>query len=106
MTTDVENDLIYYIFDWGDGNKSNWFGPFYSGETVQCNYSWEKKGSYEIKVKAKDEHNQVSSWSDPLRVDLPKVKSCLYSSQMRLLIRLYFFLHNIDNINCSFLSNS
>jgi len=31
---------------------SGWIGPYISGETVTANHTWNKRGSYEIKVKA------------------------------------------------------
>lgn len=69
---DPEGDDVYYLFDWGDGNYSGWMGPYQSGESVTASYSWESRGEYAIRVKAKDEHNQMSDWSDPLPVSMPK----------------------------------
>jgi len=70
-TSDVENDPIYYLFDWGDGNNSGWLGPYNSGETSEANYIWNVKGNYNIKVKAKDIYGVESSWSDPLPITMP-----------------------------------
>jgi hypothetical protein len=72
VTTDPENDEIYYLFDWGDGNYSGWLGPYASGETVTASYTWEDRGDYAIRVKAKDERGELSDWSDPLPISLPK----------------------------------
>jgi hypothetical protein len=71
-TTDSNGDEIYYLFDWGDGADSGWLGPFVSGEPCEANYIWGKRGSYEIKVKAKDINGMMSEWSDPLPVSMPK----------------------------------
>ena len=71
-TNDLNNDQVYYLFDWGDGNDSSWLGPSNSGETYETTYSWNEQGSYEIKVKAMDEHGLESDWSDPLVVSMPK----------------------------------
>jgi len=68
---DPDNDLIYYIFNWGDGTDSGWLGPIDSGITYEVNHIWEKKGNYEIKVKAKDIYGAESSWSDPLPITMP-----------------------------------
>jgi hypothetical protein len=62
-TTDPESDDIYYLFDWGDGNDSGWLGPFTSGATATGMHTWGSIGTYDIKVKAKDEHNAESGWS-------------------------------------------
>ncbi len=73
-TTDVDEDKVYYLFDWGDGELSGWMGPYDSGETVEANHSWESKGRYQVRVKAKDEHGVQSEWSDPLVVSMPRNK--------------------------------
>jgi hypothetical protein len=67
-TTDPNNDQVYYMWDWGDGTQSNWFGPYNSGQSAQANHSWGEKGSYDIKVKAKDTNNSESNWSEPYTV--------------------------------------
>jgi len=73
-TTDVNGDQIYYNFSWGDGAYSGWIGPLESGETVEASHTWNKRGNYEIKVMAKDEHGLKSVWSDPLPISMPKSK--------------------------------
>ena len=70
-TTDPDGDMIYYKWDWGDGNFSNWLGPFNSGATATATYSWAQKGDYNIKVKAKDVYGAESDWSDPLPITMP-----------------------------------
>lgn len=68
--TDPEGDNIYYLFDWGDGTTTDWLGPYKSGEKVNASHSWERRGSYEIRVKAKDEYGGQSEWSDPLEIKI------------------------------------
>lgn len=58
--TDPNNDNISYLFDWGDGSPTDWLGPYTSGETVETNHVWDRRGDYTIKVKAKDEYNAES----------------------------------------------
>lgn len=70
-TTDPNNDQVYYKWSWGDGNISDWLGPFTSGELASAQHIWNTRGSYEIKVKAKDEHGLESDWSDPLPITMP-----------------------------------
>jgi len=64
ITTDPEGEMIYYQFDWGNGEFSNWLGPYNSGATVETSYAWDTAGTYEIRVKAKDENGGQSDWSD------------------------------------------
>jgi len=42
---------------------------------ITTSRSWEENGDFEIKVQAKDEHNQESGWSDPLSISMPKNKN-------------------------------
>ena len=74
-TTDLEDDDVYYWFDWGDGTNSGWNGPHHSGDIINLSHKWTADGTYPIKVKAKDIHNEESLWSDPLEVSMPKNKS-------------------------------
>ena len=64
-TTDPEGEQVYYKWDWGDGNSSDWLGPYDSGATVYASHAWGEAGTYNIKVKAKDLHAEESGWSDP-----------------------------------------
>ena len=75
-TIDPNNDKIFYMFDWGD-TTSGWLGPYESGIICEANHTWTEKGSYEIKVIAKDINGLVSDWSDPIEVSMPKSKSYL-----------------------------
>jgi len=70
-TTDPNNDVVWYLFDWGDGSNSEWIGPYASGESVMTNHTWAKKGEYNIKVKAKDTSSIESDWSDSLPIKMP-----------------------------------
>jgi len=75
MTTDPDGDDLYYLFDWGDGGFSGWVGPHVSGTIAEASHKWSEKGSYEIRVKAKDIHGVQSEWSDPLSVSMPRNKA-------------------------------
>jgi len=91
--TDPDGDRIYYQFDWDDGSKSEWFGPYLSGQSISISHIWEDKGSFQIKIKAKDVNGEESVWSDPLAISLPKVKQ-----NYILFYRLVIFMHSIiDN---------
>jgi len=81
---DPEDDDIYYKFDWDDGTNSGWIGPYESGEVVSASYIWNTKGTYSIKVKAKDINGAESDWSDPLPIRMPKNKLYINSVFLRL----------------------
>jgi Peptidase family C25/Propeptide_C25/PKD domain len=62
-TTDPEGDNISFKFNWGDGNFSDWIGPYSSGGIVNAKHSWAALGTYQVKVKAKDTSGGESGWS-------------------------------------------
>jgi uncharacterized repeat protein (TIGR01451 family)/fimbrial isopeptide formation D2 family protein len=72
---DPDGDKVMYLFDWDDGTNSSWLGPFNSGEIVDADHKWTTKGSFSVKVKAKDVHNAETVWSDPLSITMPKIQS-------------------------------
>jgi len=63
-TNDPDNDQIYFMWDWGDGNLSEWMGPYSSGDTCSASHIWNSGGNFTIKVKARDEHFTQSEWSE------------------------------------------
>ena len=73
-TTDIDGDNIYYKWDWGDGNYSDWIGPYKSGEAVTASHTWKERGRYDVRVIAKDEYGMTSEWSDPLVVTMPYIQ--------------------------------
>jgi hypothetical protein len=77
-TIDPEGDDIYYYVDWGDGITSSWMGPFISGEKITISHTWDERGTYTIKAKAKDIHNDESEWSE-LEVSIPRDKALFNS---------------------------
>jgi len=100
VTTDVEGDQVFYMWDWGDGNFSDWLGPFASGVTSTAQHSWTTKGTYSIQVKAKDINGAESNWSEPLAVTMPRTYENLVFFFERLEQRfpiIYLFLHEVFN---------
>jgi hypothetical protein len=71
-TIDPDGDQLFYLFDWGDGHTSFWYGPYDSGEECSASNIWFDRGTFEIRVKAQDVHGAESEWSDPLVVSMPR----------------------------------
>ncbi|HUS99917.1 MAG TPA: PQQ-binding-like beta-propeller repeat protein [Candidatus Thermoplasmatota archaeon] len=69
-SSDQTDDTLYYYIDWGDTTTSGWIGPFPSGVTQIQQHTWTSKGSFMIKVKAKDKHGAESNWSDPFGIGI------------------------------------
>ncbi len=80
VATDPDGDKVYYKWEWEGGITSDWLGPYDSDELCYATHSWTSKGSYEIRVKAKDEYGAVGPWSDPLPIRMPKNKLSLIDS--------------------------
>jgi PKD domain len=70
-SADADGDPVSYWFDWNDGTNTGWIGPFPPGAPVNANHTWAKKGTYEVKAKAKDIYGMESNWAT-LSVTIPK----------------------------------
>ena len=64
------------IISWGDGTESDWLEPYGNKVSRTAAHSWTKSGTYDVKVKAKDDPDGdgdlsdglESVWSDTLTV--------------------------------------
>jgi competence protein ComEC len=70
---DSNGDLLYYMWDWGDGNVTDWKGEYYPGVEIYEYHTFSQKGAYVIKVKAKDTNGYESDWGY-LNVLMPKIR--------------------------------
>jgi hypothetical protein len=70
-TVDPNGDVVYYLWDWGDGNDSEWLGSYHSGALCEGRHIWTTKDNCTIRVKAKDIYGTESEWSDPLPITVP-----------------------------------
>lgn len=70
VTTDPDSDDVCYYVDWGDGTNSGWIGPYGSGNVVTVNHAWSEKGTYTIRVRARDIFGAESDWAT-LPVTMP-----------------------------------
>ncbi len=97
-TTDPDGDMIYYQFDWGDNTTSDWVGPYASGQTAEANKQWSEQGTYEIRAIARDELGKLSSWSEPLVIQMPQAKTVPPSILFRFLQNHPFFYHFLQQL--------
>jgi len=70
VTTDPDEDDVYYLVDWGDETNSSWLGPSASGEEATATHVWSEDGIYIVRVKAKDMDGAESDWKI-LKVTMP-----------------------------------
>jgi len=66
-TYDPEEDQIWIQVDWGNGDITDWEGPYTSEDVVTMSNSWNNNGVYEVMARSKDYWHQ-SSWSQPFEV--------------------------------------
>jgi len=85
VTTDFDADAVFYYFDWGDNTTSGWFGPYDSGVQQSALHSWSQKGTYSVRVKAKDTKGAESDWG-VLSVKIP----FSYDMSLRIFLQLFF----------------
>ncbi len=91
-TTDADGDEMYYLFEWGNGEFSEWIGPMNSGQEVTASHIWISEGDFSIRVKAKDDHGVQSPWSDPLAISMPQRSSTKLSEiVLRLMEQVQLF---------------
>jgi len=89
-TIDPNGGQVYYWFDWGDDTNGEWIGPYESGEEASAKHIWDEKGSYQIKVKAKNTAEIQSEWSESLPISMPKNRALFDNLLLNLLEK---FLH-------------
>jgi len=89
-STDIDEDLIYYRWDFGDGTFSDWIGPYDQNDNIIISHTWSRVGKYSVKVKARDEHMEESDWSYKLIVRIPfKSINPFYDKIFNILIYLF-----------------
>lgn len=87
MALDIDGDKMFYKWDYGDGNISEWLGPYDSGESCRVTYTWMSEGQYQIRAMVRDTNTGKSEWSNPLSVSMPKNKLLIYTLLERLMER-------------------
>ncbi|KYK27870.1 hypothetical protein AYK20_01940 [Thermoplasmatales archaeon SG8-52-1] len=94
---DIDDDRIYYYVDWGDGQFTDWAGPFDSGEGVTIDHLWIEKGEYSIRAKSKDTHNQESNW-ETFKVNIPREKVIVRTIYLENILKLFNRFINLNRL--------
>ena len=84
--SDPDNDSLYVLWNWGDGNFSGWLGPYSSGEEICNTHSWNKKGTYTISVTIRDIYGDVVTAS--IEVTIPRNRAP-FNTQYSILFWLF-----------------
>jgi hypothetical protein len=90
-STDPDGDNLSYMWDWGDGNYSEWL------TTPTATYSWTTEDKFEIKVIVKDEHGYESIWSDPFTFSTPRNRAMTFNSLLMKILEHFPLLESILN---------
>jgi len=69
-TTDPNGDDVCYYVEWGDGEITDWTDAYESGEDVVLSHTWDDRGTYIIRARAKDTDNLWGPWGE-LEVKMP-----------------------------------
>ncbi len=64
-SSDGDEDMIRYRFDWGDGSLSDWSSYKNSDDNITMSHFWTEINNYSIRVISQDESEENSSWSEP-----------------------------------------
>ncbi|MCU0851420.1 MAG: PKD domain-containing protein, partial [Candidatus Thermoplasmatota archaeon] len=67
--SDPSGDSLYCRWDWGDGNITDWLGPYSSGSIVSASHIWTQGGSYDIRAELKGMGGS-SGWSEPHTISI------------------------------------
>ena len=68
--TDPNRQQVYYMWDWGDGDVTDWLGPFDYEQASVLSHTWTAPGQYNISAKLKDIHDAESDWSSAGIIDI------------------------------------
>jgi outer membrane protein assembly factor BamB len=70
VSTDQDNNLISYLFSWGDDGGGVWSADYPSGVAVSAGHAYAESGAYAVSARARDNKGAESDWSpaETLRV--------------------------------------
>jgi parallel beta-helix repeat protein len=74
LTTDPEEDYIWYYISWGDKEIIYIYGPYPSGEEITLSYNWSEKGTFIISCWARDIYDADSN-TTTFEVTIPRSKA-------------------------------
>jgi hypothetical protein len=82
---DQQDDDVYYQFDWGNGETSEWIGPSADETSITAEYTWTDQGDFEVRVHAKDAGGHIGDWSSPLPITVPRSREVINSALLEFL---------------------
>jgi len=68
---EYDDEDVAFTFDWGDGHSSPWSNYVSLPWRVSMSHVYSRKGTFEVRVKAKDIEDNETDWSSPSSIDIP-----------------------------------
>jgi outer membrane protein assembly factor BamB len=84
LSTEPEENPIWYYVDWDDGTNSGWLGPYSPGKEITLQHAWPDEKVYIMKAKAKDIFDDESDWAT-FKINQPRNRATYNSLFLRLL---------------------
>ena len=97
VTNDPNNDIIYYQWEWGDGNMTDWIGPYTSGFPTYNYHTWTQEGAFIVKVRAKDVTGYESDWGT-INVVMPKQRGITNQRINEIIQKIHFLNSFFKNL--------
>ena len=97
VTSDPNDEQVYYWIEWGDENNTGWLGPFHSDVEITKSHIWDKRGFYTIKAKAKNINGFESGLSE-LEVTIPRTKASTNTMWYQWLMLRFPMLERLLNL--------
>jgi rhodanese-related sulfurtransferase len=88
-TIDIDQDDVSYYVNWSDNTSNQLVGPDHSGEEATLTHIWSEKGTYILKVKARDKYGAESDYAT-LEIKMPKTGNTVFH---QLLLRIFEKIH-------------
>lgn len=92
-TTDPDGDDVFYCVNWGDDTGEVCIGPYASGEVITVSHTWSTKGTFTVKVKARDTEDHESDWTE-LTVKMPRNRAFV-KPIISLLLEKFYLLQRL-----------
>jgi len=96
LPDESECEPYMIIWDWGDGDSSEWLGPYGAGETVCANHSWVEPGEYYILVMIRDNCSNTY-WSDPWTITIVNITELNIGIMVKFPLKIIALIRNIGD---------
>lgn len=97
VSTDENNQDLYYYIDWGDGSVEEWIGPTASGEEIKVSHTWTEEKGFAVKAKVKDTEDGESGFTTHV-INIPRTRFAENYNFAQLFQKFSLFFKIVQNI--------